>query len=225
MTRVLLVDDEPQLAMILEYMLRERGWEVVVASNGAAALEEFENSEFDLIMLDVTMPRVGGLEVCRRIRRTSEVPIVMVTGRTHTEQILDGFEAGADDYITKPFEPTVLMARLSALLRRGQSFANAPMTLGPMSIDFSGRSVRVEGETVALTDVEWRLLSALAHRSGEVLSWRLLLAHAWDVEDHHGGRELVKSTIYRLRRRLGQHGTQLITTVRGHGYVLEDATH
>lgn len=217
---ILVVDDEPQMVMILEYLLRGRGFSVITATNGAQALERFEAQPVDLVLLDVTMPRVGGVEVARRLRRISDVPIVLLTARSNTEHIVAGYEAGADDYVVKPFEPQVLTLRIEALLRRTVAPRAQVVELDGLSVDLDSRAVRVGDASVTLSDVEWRLLRSLAERVGEVLSWRYLLSQAWDTQDHVGGRELVKVTIYRLRHRLGQPAAELVQTVRGEGYRL-----
>ncbi|AQP47484.1 hypothetical protein BW730_08235 [Tessaracoccus aquimaris] len=217
---ILVVDDEPQMVMILEYLLRGRGFSVITATNGAQALERFEAQPVDLVLLDVTMPRVGGVEVARRLRRISDVPIVFLTARSNTEHIVAGYEAGADDYVVKPFEPQVLTLRIEALLRRTVAPRAQVVELDGLSVDLDSRAVRVGDASVTLSDVEWRLLRALAERVGEVLSWRYLLSQAWDTQDHVGGRELVKVTIYRLRHRLGHPAAELVQTVRGEGYRL-----
>lgn len=217
---ILVVDDEPQMVMILEYLLRGRGFSVITATNGAQALERFEAQPVDLVLLDVSMPRVGGVEVARRLRRISDVPIVFLTARSNTEHIVAGYEAGADDYVVKPFEPQVLTLRIEALLRRTVAPRAQVVELDGLSVDLDSRAVRVGDASVTLSDVEWRLLRALAERVGEVLSWRYLLSQAWDTQDHVGGRELVKVTIYRLRHRLGHPAAELVQTVRGEGYRL-----
>lgn len=216
---ILVVDDEPQMVMILSYLLKGHGFDVVTAANGAQALQQFDDHDIDLVLLDVTMPSVGGLEVARRLRRAGDVPIVFLTARSHTEHVVAGYEAGADDYVTKPFDPQVLLLRLDALLRRRITPRARVIELDDLVIDLDAQTVRVQGALVTLTDTEWRLLGALAERAGEVLSWRYLLSQAWDIHNQVGGRELVKVAIYRLRKRLG-HSGELIVTVRGEGYRL-----
>lgn len=216
----LIAEDEPQMTMIIEYILSSRGFTSVIARNGARALELFRDQEFDVVLLDVTMPRLGGLEVCRRIRRSSQVPIVMVTAHGEAEDVLAGFEAGADDYVAKPFHPKVLATRVENAMRRGAlPSAGGTVEVGELTIDVAARSVRVGGALTALSVVEWRVLAALAERVDDVVSWRSLLGRAWETDEWVGGRELVKSTIYRLRQRLGSAAVH-IETVRGEGYRL-----
>lgn len=216
----LIAEDEPQMTMIIEYILTGRGFECVSARDGVAALELFRESEPDVVLLDVTMPRMGGLEVCRRIRSTSEVPILLVTAHGEADDILAGFEAGADDYVSKPFDPRVLGTRVDNAMRRGATAPKARVEMGELVIDTAARSVRVNGTVASLSVVEWRVLAALADRADDVVSWRSLLAQAWETEEWIGGRELVKATVYRLRQRLGAEAARHIETVRGEGYRL-----
>lgn len=216
----LIAEDEPQMGMIIEYILASHGFTSVVARNGVQALELFREREPEVVLLDLTMPRLGGLEVCRRIRRTSQVPIIMVTAHGEAEDILAGFEAGADDYVTKPFDPRVLATRVDNAMRRGaHPAAGIKVDVGALTIDVGARSVRVDGALTTLSVVEWRVLAALAERLDDVISWRSLLGRAWETEEWVGGRELVKSTIYRLRQRLGPAAVH-VETVRGEGYRL-----
>lgn len=216
----LIAEDEPQMTMIIEYILAGRGFECVTARDGVAALELFREAEPDVVLLDVTMPRMGGLEVCRRIRSSSQVPILLVTAHGEADDILAGFEAGADDYVSKPFDPRVLGTRVDNAMRRGAHTTKARVELGELVIDTAARSVRVSGSVASLSVVEWRVLAALADRVDDVVSWRSLLAQAWETEEWFGGRELVKSTVYRLRQRLGAEASRHIETVRGEGYRL-----
>jgi two-component system response regulator MtrA len=215
----LVAEDEPQITMIIEYILTNRGFRCVVARDGVRALELFREQKPDVVLLDVTMPRLGGLEVCRRIRVQSEVPVLLVTAHSETDDILAGFEAGADDYVSKPFDPRVLATRVDNAMRRGARPAPEQLDLAGFAIDSASRVVRVDGAQVALSTVEWRVLAALADRLDEVVSWRSLLSHAWDTEEWAGGRELVKATVYRLRQRLNRAAAH-IETVRGEGYRL-----
>ena len=216
----LIAEDEPQMTMIIEYILTGRGFDSVVARTGVQALELFRSREPDVVLLDITMPRMGGLEVCREIRRVSQVPVLMVTAHGEAEDILLGFEAGADDYVTKPFDPRVLGTRVDNAMRRGAILPPVRVDVADLSVDLQERSVTVSGTVVSLSIVEWRLLVPLAERVDDVVSWRSLLRRAWDTEEWLGGRELVKSTVYRLRHKLGPAGAKHIETVRGEGYRL-----
>jgi DNA-binding response OmpR family regulator len=216
----LIAEDEPQMTMIIEYILAGKGFESVIARDGVRALELFREREPDVVLLDLTMPRMGGLEVCRSIRRDSQVPIVLVTAHGEADDILAGFEAGADDYVSKPFDPRVLATRVENAMRRGGLTGRSLVELGELAIDLASRTVRVSGAVVGTSVVEWRVLATLAERVDDVVSWRSLLAQAWETDEWVGGRELVKSTVYRLRQRLGASGSAHIETVRGEGYRL-----
>ena len=220
----LIAEDEPQMTMIIEYILTGRGFDSVVARTGVQALELFRSREPDVVLLDITMPRMSGLEVCKEIRRLSQVPILMVTAHGEAEDILAGFRAGADDYVTKPFDPRVLGTRVDNAMRRGAILPVVRINLDDLSIDLQERSVEVLGTPVSLSIVEWRVLIPLAERVDDVVSWRALLRRAWETEDWLGGRELVKSTVYRLRHKLGPAGAKHIETVRGEGYRLRSNT-
>lgn len=216
----LIAEDEPQMTMIIEYILAGKGFESVVARDGVYALELFREREPDVVLLDVTMPRMGGLEVCRSIRRESQVPILLVTAHGEADDILAGFEAGADDYVSKPFDPRILATRVENAMRRGGLTSRSTVELGELAIDLAARTVRVGGAVVVTSVVEWRVLATLAERVDDVVSWRSLLAQAWETDEWVGGRELVKSTVYRLRQRLGAEAAAHIETVRGEGYRL-----
>lgn len=216
----LIAEDEPQMAMIIEYILASKGFTSIIARNGVRALELFREHEPDVVLLDLTMPRMGGLEVCRHIRRMSQAPVLMVTAHGEAEDILAGFEAGADDYVTKPFDPRVLGTRVDNAIRRGIVPVAVKVEVGGLSIDIQSRRVQVSGAPVVLSAVEWRVLESLAERLDDVVSWRSLLRRAWDTDEWLGGRELVKSTVYRLRHRLGPAAALHIETVRGEGYRL-----
>jgi DNA-binding response OmpR family regulator len=216
----LIAEDEPQMAMIIEYILAGRGFECVIARDGVGALDLFRERSPDVVLLDVTMPRMGGLEVCRRIRAQSEVPVLLVTAHGETDDILEGFEAGADDYVAKPFDPRILATRVDNAMRRGGHQVRERVELPGLTIDVATRVVRVDDAVVTTSTVEWRVLAALTARLDEVISWRSLLAQAWDTAEWAGGRELVKATVYRLRQRLGPDAARHVETVRGEGYRL-----
>ena len=216
----LIAEDEPQMTMIIEYILAAKGFTSVIARDGVKALELFRERQPDIVLLDVTMPRMGGLEVCRNIRRESEIPIVLVTAHGEADDILAGFEAGADDYVSKPFDPRVLATRVEHAMRRGGQLSKSTVEVGHLVVDLAARTVRAAGSVVSTSVVEWRVLAALAERVDDVVSWRSLLAQAWDTDEWVGGRELVKATVYRLRQRLGAEAAAHIETVRGEGYRL-----
>jgi two-component system response regulator MtrA len=219
--RILLIEDDPSIREVTAIGLRGAGFQVDTAADGAAGLERFAIGVPDLVLLDVMLPRVDGLEVCRRIRATSTVPIVMVTARGDTIDVVVGLEAGADDYVKKPFDIPELVARIRAALRRAGRVAGDDdrLRLGPLVIDPAGRTVEREGEPVPLTRTEFDLLTELARRPGQVLGRDLLLDRVWGY-DYLGDSRLVDVAVQRLRAKVEPDPAEprLILTVRGAGY-------
>ena len=221
--RILLVEDDPSIREVTAIGLRAAGFEVDTASDGAAGLERWRQARPDLVLLDVMLPRLDGLEVCREIRRESTVPIVILTARGDTIDVVVGLEAGADDYVRKPFEMPELVARIRAALRsrRGSAEAGgaATLSLGPLAIDTAGRTVRRGDEDVALTRTEFDLLVELAQRPGQVLSRDQLLDRVWGY-DYLGDSRLVDVAIGRVRAKVERDpaNPELLLTVRGSGY-------
>jgi two-component system response regulator MtrA len=214
--RILLVEDDPSIREVTAIGLRGAGFTVDTAADGQAGLDRFRGNPFDLILLDVMLPRLDGLEVCRAIRRTSTVPIVMLTARADTIDVVVGLEAGADDYVKKPFE----VPELVALRRAGREPNDADhLQLGPLTIDISGRSVARDGGEIPLTRTEFDLLLELARHAGQVLARDVLLDRIWGY-DYLGDSRLVDVAIQRLRAKVERDpaAPELIQTVRGAGY-------
>jgi two-component system response regulator MtrA len=220
--RILLVEDDPSIREVTAIGLRNAGFAVDTAADGREGLDRFEREPFDLVLLDVMMPRMDGLEVCRAIRRTSTVPVVMLTARADTLDVVVGLEAGADDYVRKPFEVAELVARVRAALRRvgrQPEDETGRLRLGALDIDIAGRTVTRDGRDIALTRTEFDLLVDLARHAGQVLARDTLLDRIWGY-DYLGDSRLVDVAVGRLRAKIEADpaAPELILTVRGAGY-------
>ncbi|MFN2589424.1 MAG: response regulator [Actinomycetota bacterium] len=221
--RVLLIEDDPSIREIATLGLTGAGFRVSAKGDGREGLELFRREPFNVVLLDVMLPSVDGFEVCREIRKDSAVPIVMLTARTDTTDIVVGLELGADDYVTKPFEIAELVARIRAVLRRSASEPPQPaLTVHDLVIDPAGFTVRKGGSEVTLTATEFRLLLEMARRPGQVFTRQLLLQRVWDYE-FLGDSRLVDMAVQRLRSKIEDDPSQpaIIRTVRGVGYRLE----
>ncbi len=226
--RILLVDDEQSLQTLLSYPLRKDGYEVVLAADGREALDRFAETPFDLVVLDVMMPRVDGLEVCRRLRARSSVPIIMLTAKSEEIDKVLGLELGADDYITKPFSMREFRSRIKAALRRAEmSAASAedeqPLVSGDLQVDFGRRSVQVGERECHLTFVEFEVLGALARNPGRVFTREQLLSRIWGDSEFRDPRT-IDVHIRHLREKLEPVASEpeYIFTVRGVGYRFRD---
>ena len=220
--RILLVEDDPSIREVTAIGLRNAGFSVETASDGREGLDRFEHEPFDLVLLDVMLPRMDGLEVARAIRRTSMIPLVMLTARADTLDVVVGLEAGADDYVRKPFEVPELVARVRAALRRvgrQPDDDTGRLRLGPLDIDIAGRSVTRDGRDIPLTRTEFDLLADLARHPGQVLARDTLLDRIWGY-DYLGDSRLVDVAVGRLRAKVEMDpaAPELILTVRGAGY-------
>ena len=219
-SRILVVDDDVALAEMIGIVLQSEGYDVFFCADGSAALAQFQEHNPDLVLLDVMLPGMDGFDVCRAIRRFSDAPIVMLTARSDTSDVVTGLEAGADDYVPKPFKPKELVARVRARLRgREDSQADEGLTLQDLSIDVSGHIVKREGRVIALTPLEFDLLVTLARSPWKVFSREELLEQVWGYR-HAADTRLVNVHVQRLRSKIERdpERPELVVTVRGVGY-------
>lgn len=217
--RILIVDDEMSIRKLLRVVLENRGFKVVEAENGDAALKLFSVSTFDLTVLDVMMPGMDGFDCCKRIREFCDCPILMLTAKGEDYDQVHGLEYGADDYIIKPFTPTVLVARVQALLRRSEMKGVGRSVFGDLMIEPDAREVSVNGERIYLSRKEFDLLAYLMENDNILLSRDQILETVWGY-DYLGSPNTVDTHINRLRNKLGVCGVY-ITTLRGCGYKFE----
>jgi DNA-binding response OmpR family regulator len=229
--RILLVDDEHAIQTLLSYPLRKDGYEVVQATDGRAALARFAEGSYDLVVLDLMLPQLDGLEVCRRIRARSTVPIIMLTARAEEIDKVVGLELGADDYITKPFSMREFRSRVKAALRRAEMqphdsapTGNGPLDIAGLRIDFDKRAVRVRGDSVQTTFVEFEILAALASHPGRVYTREMLLTRIWGDAAYRDPRT-IDVHIRHLREKIELDAKQpeYLFTVRGVGYRFRDS--
>jgi DNA-binding response OmpR family regulator len=220
--KILIVDDDLELAGLIAYALRQAGYLTVEAADGLAALAAFEREEPDLVILDLQLPKLDGHQVCRRLRQTSSVPIMMLTVQGAEEHEVAGLDMGADDYLTKPFSPRGLLARVRALLRRAGEEKPAPLAAGDFALDLEAQAVAVRGgAAIRLTRLEVRLLQLLLANAGHPLPAERLLSHVWGSRGA-GDRQLVKQLVHRLRQKIELDARQprYLVTVPGVGYTL-----
>ncbi len=218
---VLVVDDDPSLSEMLGIVLRTEGCRPAFVADGTRALEAFRQVRPDLVLLDLMLPGRDGIDVCRDIRAESGVPIVVLTARGDTTDVVRGLESGADDYVVKPFKPAELVARVRARLRAGQPRVGQPAVLriGAVELDIAGHVVRRDGDVVGLTPLEFDLLAALARHPGRVFTRQQLLEQVWGYK-HVADTRLVNVHVQRLRAKVEQdpEHPEVVVTVRGVGY-------
>jgi DNA-binding response OmpR family regulator len=227
--RILLVDDEQAVQTLLTYPLRKEGYDVVPALDGQQALDRFAEQRFDLVVLDIMLPKLDGIEVCRRLRTRSQVPIIMLTAKGDEQDKIVGLEIGADDYITKPFSVREFRSRVKAALRRGNmagrgGTAGEPIRVGELELDFERRATLVDKRPVQLTYVEFEILATLAAEPGRVFGREALLEHVWGDSTYRDPRT-VDVHIRHLREKIEEDPKhpEYLFTVRGVGYRFRDA--
>jgi DNA-binding response OmpR family regulator len=217
--RILVVEDEEAIVDFVEMGLRYEGFDVDVAKDGPGALTAFGQRRPELVVLDLNLPGLDGLEVCRQIRRRSDVPIIMLTARAEVDERVDGLEAGADDYLPKPFRFKELLARVRAVLRRKTSEAERVLRFGPLSLNRDTREVFADGRPAQLTPREFELLETFMLHPRQVMTRDVLLDRVWGT-DYLGDGNLIEVHVSALREKLGDRQRRLIRTVRGLGYAL-----
>ena len=226
MTRVLIVEDEPDLADPLAYLLRREGFDVEIAADGPTALRMFDANGADIILLDLMLPGMPGTEVCRQIRSTSTVPIIMLTAKDSEVDIVVGLELGADDYVTKPYSSRQLLARMRAVLRRSAPADDHQddrvLTGGRVSLDIDRHAVSVDGTEISMPLKEFELLELLMRNAGRVLTRGQLIDRVWG-SDYYGDTKTLDVHIKRIRSRIEENPSEpvMLVTVRGLGYRFE----
>ena len=218
-SRVLVVDDDPALAEMLTIVLRGEGFDTAVVGDGTRALPAVRDLRPDVVLLDLMLPGMNGIDVCRAIRTESGVPIVMLTAKTDTVDIVLGLESGADDYVVKPFKPKELVARIRARVRRTETEPAEQLAIGDVTIDVPAHQVARDGEPIALTPLEFDLLVALARKPRQVFTREVLLEQVWGYR-HAADTRLVNVHVQRLRSKVERdpEHPEVVLTVRGVGY-------
>jgi DNA-binding response OmpR family regulator len=223
--KVLLVDDDLDLLSVTAFALQQAGFVVVKASDGIAALEGFDSEKPDIAVLDINMPRMNGFELAEKLRQKSQIPVLMLTVRSEEQDVVRALSLGADDYLTKPFSPKILVARMRALLRRAGVEAEGAMTFGALSLRVDDLTLEgLQSEPIRLTPLEARLLQLLFAHAGRTVPTERILVHVWGNRAG-GNRQLLKQLVHRLRQKIEKNpaAPTMLRTVPNAGYVL-DAT-
>ncbi len=222
MKKILLIEDEPQIARFIQLELHHEGYQVTIANDGRDGLELFKAHPFDLVLLDIMLPSLNGIEVLRRIRQTSSIPVIMLTARDSVMDKVSGLDGGADDYITKPFAIEELLARIRSALRKSTTINTTLLQHGVLKVDVDQRLCVINDQSVDLTKKEFDLLHMLLENKNHVLSRELLLEKIWGYE-YDGSTNAVDVYVRFLRAKIEEpFGLKLIQTVRGIGYMIKD---
>jgi two-component system response regulator MtrA len=218
-SRILVVDDDPAVAEMIGIVLRADGFDTIFCDHGDRAVDIFRAENPDVILLDLMLPGKSGIDICREIRAESGVPIIMLTAKSDTVDVVIGLESGADDYIPKPFKPRELIARVRARLRRNDNASPGTVLIGDLEIDVTGHRVTRDGEMIPLTPLEFDVLVTLARSPGQVFTREVLLEDVWGYR-HAADTRLVNVHIQRLRAKVEQdpENPQIVLTIRGVGY-------
>lgn len=217
--KILIVDDDKNICELLRLYLQKEGYETALAFDGEAAVAAYETEKPALVLLDVMMPKMDGWEVCRTIRKYSQVPIIMLTARGEEQDELQGFSLGVDEYISKPFSPKILVARVEAILRRSSTMSQEVIDVGGIHIDKSAHQVLVDGKNVDLSYKEFELITYFAENQGIALSREKILNNVWNY-DYFGDARTIDTHVKKLRSKLGDKG-DYIKTIWGMGYKFE----
>lgn len=219
--KILIIEDEVDIASMLEYLLTDEGYDVTIAHTGEDGLQFSQNDDFQLIVLDLSLPGIDGLTVCNRIKQSSAIPVIILSARDRDSDVISGLEIGAEDYITKPFNHREFILRVGKILGRMKWMdRQREIEIGDLLINLDKDEVYKDGERVNLTPNEYALLSCLVSRAGWVISWQALLKEVWGHDDWEGGREMVKVNIQRLRKKIepDPHHPEYILNEWGKGY-------
>ena len=218
--KILVVDDEQRMRKLVKDFLTKKNFEVLEAGDGEEAVEIFfENKDIALLILDVMMPKMDGWEVCREIRQYSEVPIIMLTAKGEEKDELLGFDLGVDEYISKPFSPKILVARVEAILRRANALGDGEIEIAGITIDQAAHEVRIDGKVIELSFKEFELLTYFVNNKGVALSRERILNNVWNY-DYFGDARTIDTHVKKLRSKLGEKGSY-IKTIWGMGYKFE----
>ena len=218
--KILVVDDEQRMRKLVKDFLTKKNYEVLEAGDGEEAVEIFfENKDIALLILDVMMPKMDGWEVCREIRQYSEVPIIMLTAKGEEKDELLGFDLGVDEYISKPFSPKILVARVEAILRRSNALGDGEIEIAGITIDQAAHEVRIDGKIIELSFKEFELLTYFVNNKGVALSRERILNNVWNY-DYFGDARTIDTHVKKLRSKLGDKG-EYIKTIWGMGYKFE----
>lgn len=221
--KILIIEDETDIADMIEYLLIDEGYAVSVAGTGEKGLELLDKDNFNLVVLDLNLPAMDGLTVCNAIKQRSSVPIIILSARDRDSDVISGLEIGAEDYMTKPFNHREFILRVGKILSRVRDMSRQKeVGVSDLVINMDRKEVLMGGEQISLTPIEYSLLTCLASRQGWVISWQVLLKEVWGHEDWEGGREMVKVTIQRLRKKIepDPHHPVYILNEWGRGYKL-----